>query len=215
MATRMVARTTQQLFDLTGKTALVTGGSRGLGLQMAHALGEAGARVMLSSRKAHDLEQAVADLQAAGIDARWSAADCSREEDIRRLADEALQRMGRVDILVNNAGASWGAPAEDYPMAAWEPVRASVEKFPSFNPLSSWWKRLLLGFEEHVSADASGRILVSPALRMHAKLERELMMIGQGGYFELWDNGLWTAKQAQALAQSGPTPPPGMENFSL
>ena len=102
-----------------------------------------------------------------------------------------------------------------YPMAAWEPVRASVEKFPSFNPLSSWWKRLLLGFEEHVSADASGRILVSPALRMHAKLERELMMIGQGGYFELWDNGLWTAKQAQALAQSGPTPPPGMENFSL
>ncbi len=102
-----------------------------------------------------------------------------------------------------------------YPMAAWEPVRASVEKFPSFNPLTSWWKRLLLGFEEHVSADASGRILVSPALRMHAKLERELMMIGQGGYFELWDNGLWTAKQAQALAQSGPTPPPGMENFSL
>jgi MraZ protein len=102
-----------------------------------------------------------------------------------------------------------------YPMAAWEPVRASVEKFPSFNPTTSWRKRLLLGFEEHVAPDASGRILVSPALRMHAKLERELMMIGQGSYFELWDNGLWTAKQAQALAQSGSTPPPGMENFSL
>jgi NAD(P)-dependent dehydrogenase (short-subunit alcohol dehydrogenase family) len=91
----MTARTVQQLFDLTGKTALVTGGSRGLGLQMAHALGEAGARIMLSSRKAADLEEAVADLQAAGIDARWIAADCAVEADIRRLASETLERMGR------------------------------------------------------------------------------------------------------------------------
>ena len=98
-----MTRTIQQLFDLTGKTALVTGGSRGLGLQMAHALGEAGARVMLCSRKAADLELAVAELQAAGIDARWIAADCAVEEDIRRLADETLERMGRIDILVNNA----------------------------------------------------------------------------------------------------------------
>ena len=117
-----MTRTVQQLFDLTGKTALVTGGSRGLGLQMAHALGEAGARVLLSSRKAEDLEQAAAELQAAGIDARWIAADCGKEEDIRRLADETLQRMGNVDILVNNAGASWGAPAEDHPVAAWDKV---------------------------------------------------------------------------------------------
>ena len=117
-----MTRTVQQLFDLTGKTALVTGGSRGLGLQMAHALGEAGARVMLSSRKAEDLEQAAAELQAAGIDARWIAADCGKEEDIRRLADETLQRMGNVDILVNNAGASWGAPAEEHPVAAWDKV---------------------------------------------------------------------------------------------
>ena len=117
-----MTRTTQQLFDLTGKTALVTGGSRGLGLQMAHALGEAGAKIMLSSRKAEDLEQAAAQLQAAGIDARWIAADCGKEEDIRRLADETLQRMGDVHILVNNAGASWGAPAEDHPVAAWDKV---------------------------------------------------------------------------------------------
>ncbi len=112
----------QQLFDLTGKTALVTGGSRGLGLQMARALGEAGARLMLSSRKASDLEEAVADLQAAGIDARWVAADCAQEADIHRLADETLQRLGHVDILVNNAGASWGAPAEDHPTEAWDKV---------------------------------------------------------------------------------------------
>ena len=117
-----MTRTVQQLFDLKGKTALVTGGSRGLGLEMAHALGEAGARIMLSSRKASDLEEAVADLQAAGIDARWIAADCAIEADIHRLADETLERMGDIDILVNNAGAAWGAPAEDHPLEAWDKV---------------------------------------------------------------------------------------------
>jgi len=117
-----MARTVQQLFDLTGKTALITGGSRGLGLQLAHALGEAGAKIMLSSRKAADLEEAAAELQAAGIDARWIAADCGKEEEIQRLASETLQRLGDVDILINNAGASWGAPAEDHPAAAWDKV---------------------------------------------------------------------------------------------
>ncbi|WP_311221131.1 MULTISPECIES: SDR family oxidoreductase [unclassified Acidovorax] len=117
-----MSRTVQQLFDLSGKTALITGGSRGLGLQMAHALGEAGARVLITSRKAPDLEEATATLQAAGIDARWVAADCGQEADIQRLAAETLQRLGDVDILINNAGASWGAPAEDHPTAAWDKV---------------------------------------------------------------------------------------------
>ncbi len=117
-----MARSIQQLFDLTGQVALVTGGSRGLGLQMAHALGEAGAKIMLSSRKAADLEEAAAELQAAGIDARWIAADCGKEEDIRRLATETMERMGSIDILVNNAGATWGAPAEDHPVSAWDKV---------------------------------------------------------------------------------------------
>lgn len=118
----MTTHTVQQLFDLKGKTALITGGSRGLGLQMAHALGEAGAKIMLSSRKAADLEEAAAELQAAGIDARWIAADCAKETEIHRLANETLERMGDVDILVNNAGASWGAPAEDHPVEAWDKV---------------------------------------------------------------------------------------------
>lgn len=102
-----------------------------------------------------------------------------------------------------------------YPMAAWEPVRAKVEKFPALNAQMSVWKRLLIGFEEHLSPDASGRILISSALRMHAKLERELMLLGQGSYFELWDHGLWTAKLSQAQAYSGSAPPAGMEDFSL
>ena len=117
-----MTRTVQQLFDLKRRNALITGGSRGLGLQMAHALGEAGARIMLSSRKADELEKAVADLEAAGIDARWTAADCAVEADIHRLADETLERMGDIDILVNNAGAAWGAPAEDHPLDAWDKV---------------------------------------------------------------------------------------------
>ncbi len=115
-------RTVQQLFDLTGKTALITGGSRGLGLQMAHALGEAGARIMLCARQADELEAATAELQSAGIDARWVAADCAVEADLQKLVSETLQRMGDVDILVNNAGATWGAPAQDHPVAAWDKV---------------------------------------------------------------------------------------------
>ncbi len=117
-----MSRTTQQLFDLTGKTALITGGSRGLGLQMAHALGEVGARIMLAARKADELEAATAELQAAGIDARWVAADCADEASLQKLVSETLQRMGDVDILVNNAGATWGAPAQSHPVSAWDKV---------------------------------------------------------------------------------------------
>ncbi len=115
-------RRIQQLFDLTGRTALVTGGSRGLGLQIAESLGEAGARVLLSARKADELASAVAHLQARKIDASWIAADASREADIARLADETMERLGAIDILVNNAGATWGAPAEDHPLDAWDKV---------------------------------------------------------------------------------------------
>jgi NAD(P)-dependent dehydrogenase (short-subunit alcohol dehydrogenase family) len=110
----------QQLFDLKGQVALVTGGSRGLGLQMAEALGEAGAKIMLTARKAAELEEATAHLQAKGIDARWVAADSSNPADIQRVVDETMQRLGRIDILINNAGAAWGAPAEDHPLEAWD-----------------------------------------------------------------------------------------------
>ena len=110
----------KDLFDLSGKTALITGGSRGLGLQIAEALGEMGARVVLSARKADELEEAVAHLKAMRIDASYVAADAAKEADIVRLVDESMQRLGRIDILVNNAGATWGAPAEDHPLEAWD-----------------------------------------------------------------------------------------------
>ena len=111
-----------KLFDLSGQYALVTGGSRGLGLQIAEALGEAGAKIMLTSRKAGDLEEAVAHLQDKGIDARWIAADASDPEQVRKVCAESIERLGHVDILVNNAGAAWGAPAEDHPLDAWDKV---------------------------------------------------------------------------------------------
>jgi NAD(P)-dependent dehydrogenase (short-subunit alcohol dehydrogenase family) len=112
----------QTLFDLRGKTALITGGSRGLGLQIAESLGEAGAKILLTSRKAADLEEAAAELKARGIEAHWVAADASAPDEITRVADEAMKVLGEVDILVNNAGATWGAPAEDYPLEAWDKV---------------------------------------------------------------------------------------------
>jgi len=89
---------------------------------MAEALGEAGATLVLSSRKAADLEEAAAHLAAKGIKALWVAADASQPADAQRVVAEAMQRLGRIDILVNNAGATWGAPAEDYPLEAWDKV---------------------------------------------------------------------------------------------
>jgi NAD(P)-dependent dehydrogenase (short-subunit alcohol dehydrogenase family) len=115
-------RTIRALFDLAGRTALVTGGSRGLGLQIAEALGEAGARVVISARKTGELEEAVEALKGRGVDASWIAADASQPAEVQRLADAAIARLGQVDILVNNAGATWGAPAEDHPLDAWDKV---------------------------------------------------------------------------------------------
>ncbi len=115
-------RSIQQLFDLTGKTALVTGGSRGLGLQIAEALGEQGARLVLVSRKQADLDEAVAHLKERGIEASAIAADLAREDAVAPLVEEAMKRLGQIDILINNAGATWGAPAEDYPLEAWDKV---------------------------------------------------------------------------------------------
>ena len=110
------------LFDLSGRKALITGGSRGLGLQIARALGAAGASVLLVARKAPALQEAAAQLQKEGIESDWIAADVSEEAAIIDLAQQALSRLGQVDVLINNAGSSWGAPAETYPTDAWDKV---------------------------------------------------------------------------------------------
>jgi gluconate 5-dehydrogenase len=110
------------LFDLSGRTALVTGGSRGLGLQVAEALGEAGAKLLITSRSEADLAAATERLQASGIEVTWIAADASDPAEVTRVCAEAIKRLGSVDILVNNAGAAWGAPAEDHPLEAWDKV---------------------------------------------------------------------------------------------
>lgn len=102
-----MARIVQQLFDLQGKTALVTGAASGLGLQLAYALGGAGARLMLTSGNAEELERAVADLQSAGIDTRWVAADMTQAPGVDHLVTETLHRMGDVDIVVNHAPQHW------------------------------------------------------------------------------------------------------------
>ena len=113
------AMSVRKLLDLTGKIALVTGGSRGLGLQIAEALGEMGAKLAISARKADELEEAREVLARQSIEAFPLVCDISRPEAIGPMVSKLLERHGKVDILVNNAGATWGAPAEDHPLEAW------------------------------------------------------------------------------------------------
>jgi NAD(P)-dependent dehydrogenase (short-subunit alcohol dehydrogenase family) len=110
----------KKLLDLTGKVALITGGSRGLGLQIAEALGEMGARLAITARKSDELEQARAHLAAQRIEALPLVCDLSQPEAIAPMVSKLLGHYGKVDILVNNAGATWGAAAEDHPLEAWQ-----------------------------------------------------------------------------------------------
>jgi len=110
------------LLDLTGRVALVTGGSRGLGLQMAEALGELGAHIALVARKRDELDAAVAQLSAAGVAAMAMACDLSDVAAIAPLVEDAERALGPIDILVNSAGATWGAATVDLPLAAWQKV---------------------------------------------------------------------------------------------
>ncbi len=111
-----------ELFDLRGRVAIVTGGSRGIGYQMAHALGAQGATVVLTARKAPELEAAKAKLSAQGIAALTVTCDQTQPGTADQIVNAALEATGKIDILVNNAGTTWGAPAEDYPDSGWRKV---------------------------------------------------------------------------------------------
>ena len=112
-----------QLFDLSGRTALITGGGRGLGKAMARAFAEAGADVMISSRTEEELRSAAAEI-SEGLDVRveWMAVDMVEREQVDGLAVETLSRLGRVDILVNNAGSNIPQPIDEVSDEAWDRI---------------------------------------------------------------------------------------------
>jgi len=110
------------LFDLSGRVALITGGSRGLGLQIAEALGEFGATVVLAARRQDELNQAVVHLESMGVHAHSVVADVGSPQAAAALVDCVVARQKGLHILVNNAGTTWGAPAEAYPADGWSKV---------------------------------------------------------------------------------------------
>ena len=141
------------LFDLTGKVAVVTGGTRGIGLMMARGLLQAGARVYVSSRKAEAGDAAVRELSAFGKVTSLPA-DLSREDECVRLAVEVGEREDELHVLVNNAGAPWGEPLATFPASAWDKVLDLNLKSPFF--LTRAFLPLL---EEAASADDPARVV--------------------------------------------------------
>jgi len=112
----------KQLFDLSGRVAIVTGGGAGLGLQVAEALAEMGANLILCGRKKERCDQAAADLSRLGIKAMALACDVRNPASIDEVVNRTAAEFGQIDILVNNAGASWGAPVEDMTLDAWNKI---------------------------------------------------------------------------------------------
>ncbi|WP_227397003.1 SDR family oxidoreductase [Jeotgalibacillus aurantiacus] len=111
-----------ELFDLTGKTALVTGGGRGLGEQIAEGFAEAGANVVICSRKLEACQEVADRLAQLGVRTLALQCDISNPADVERVIEETVQTFGSIDILVNNSGATWGARAEEMPLEAWQKV---------------------------------------------------------------------------------------------
>ncbi len=111
-----------ELFDLSGRVAIVTGGGSGIGRQMAEGLAETGADVVLCARHADRCEQAAEELRELGVRALGLRCDVRDPAEVQAVVDRTRTEFGRIDVLVNNAGTSWGAPAEDYPLEGWQKV---------------------------------------------------------------------------------------------
>lgn len=112
----------KDLFDLTGKTAIVTGGSRGIGKEMAEGLAEAGANLMLCARREKWLIETLEEFRARNFRAEGILCDVSKAEEVQRVVDETVRIFGRINILINNAGISWGAMPEEMPLNQWQKV---------------------------------------------------------------------------------------------
>ena len=112
----------KQLFDLKGRVAIVTGGSIGLGRQMAEGLAEMGADLVLCARKAERCERAAAELKTLGVRTLALGCDVKKPSDIQEVVNATLSQFGRIDILINNAGTSWGAPVEEMTLEQWNKV---------------------------------------------------------------------------------------------
>lgn len=111
-----------ELMDLKGKVAIVTGGGRGIGKFIAEGLAEAGADLVIASRKVQKCEEACTDFNAMGVKALAVKCDTSSEEDIKALVDTTMKEFGKIDILVNNAGITWGAPTLEFPLDKWDKI---------------------------------------------------------------------------------------------
>jgi len=112
----------QDLFDLSGKVAIVTGGGSGIGRQMAGALAELGADLVLCARKVERCEAAAAELAELGVRTLALRCDVRKQDEVRAVVERTVAELGGVDVLVNNAGTAWGAPAEDTPLEGWQKV---------------------------------------------------------------------------------------------
>ncbi|UOR11468.1 SDR family oxidoreductase [Halobacillus amylolyticus] len=112
----------KELFDLSGKTAIVTGGGRGLGKQIAEGFAESGANVVVCSRKEGACQEVSEQLTKLGVKSLALKCDITNSDDIQHVVDKTVEQFGRIDILVNNSGATWGAPVEEMPIEAWQKV---------------------------------------------------------------------------------------------
>ncbi|MGH9569847.1 MAG: SDR family oxidoreductase, partial [Candidatus Angelobacter sp.] len=120
--TQSSAKSAKQLFDLSGRVALITGGSIGLGRQMAEGLAEMGADVVLCARKKERCEETARDLAKLGVRTVACACDVKNPDSVQKLVDSTLAQFGHIDILINNAGISWGAPVEQMSLSDWNKV---------------------------------------------------------------------------------------------
>jgi len=112
----------QKLFDLSGKTAIVTGGGIGLGHQIALALAEVGSNIVICSRKLEKCEETAHEIEKLGRKALAFRCDISKEEEIKKVVENSIEDFGKIDILVNNSGRTWGGPAEEFPLEQWKKV---------------------------------------------------------------------------------------------